>query len=142
MDGDGLLCDGDRSKGDLRAAVFLEVPGLLPAERQTCTDTAGGPGSRDAWGEVPAGGSRRRVEEGGGGGGAFGDGGGGVLVGTPTGQAVGCSGTAGGRCSDFEGETSAPLGAVACMAKMGPRRAVVFADPEAALQSLISDTPD
>ena len=70
------------------------------------------------------------------------NGGSGVFARTPTGQTVGCSNATGRKLSNFKAETSALQNAVAYIAEMKPQKTVMLTDSKAALQSLISNTPD
>ena len=65
-----------------------------------------------------------------------------MFVGTPTGQTVSYSNAAARKCSNFKAETSALQNAVAYIAEMKPQKTVILRDSKAALQSLISSTPD
>ena len=134
------LCSRDWNQDDLRATIFLEVPGLLPAEQQI-------PAQQMAltlemleeiypqagWTHIYTDGS---AEE------AVRNGDSGVFVRTPTGQTFGYSNATGKKFSNFKAETSALQNAVACIAEMKPQKTVILTDSKAAFQSLTFDTPD
>ena len=65
-----------------------------------------------------------------------------VFVRTPTGQTVSYSNAAGRKCSNFKAETSAPQSAVAYIVEMKPQKTVILTDSKAAVQPIISNTPD
>ena len=70
------------------------------------------------------------------------NGGSGVFVRAPTGQTVSFTNATGRKCSNFKAETLELQNAVAYIAKMKPQKTVILTDSKAALQSLISNTPD
>ena len=133
-------CSRDWNQDDLRATIFLEVPGLFPAGQQI-------PAQQMAltlemleekypqadWTHIYTNGS---VEE------AVRNRGSGLFVRTPTGQTVGYSNATGRKCSNFKAETSALQNAVAYITEMKPQKTVILTDSKAALQSLTSNTPD
>ena len=134
------LCSRDWNQDDLRATIFLEVPGLLPAEQQIpaqqmalTLEMLEEKYPQAGWTHIYTDGS---AEE------AVRNGGSGVFVRTPTGQTFGYSNATGRKCSNFKAETSALQNAVAYIAEMKPQKTVILTDSKAALQSLTSNTPD
>ena len=65
-----------------------------------------------------------------------------MFVRIPTGQTVSFTNATGRKCSNFKAETLELQNAVAYIAKMKPQKTVILTDSKAALQSLISNTPD
>ena len=134
------LCSRDWNQDDLRATIFLEVPGLLPVEQQIPTQQMAltlemleEKYPQADWTHIYTDGS---AEE------AVGNGGSGVFVRTPTGQTISYSNVNGRKCSNFKAETSALQNAVAYTAEMKPQKTVILTDSKAALQSRTSNTPD
>ena len=135
-----LLCSRDWNQEDLRATIFLEVLGLLPAEQQI-------PAQQMAltlemleekylqadWTHVYTDGSAEDAVR---------NGGSGMFVRTPTGQKVSYSSATCRKCSNFKAETSALQNAVAYIAEMKPQKTVILTDSKTAHQSLTSNTPD
>ena len=134
------LCCMDWNQEDFGATIFQEVPGLLLAEQQIPTqqmaltlEMLGEKYPQADWAHIYTDGS---AED------AIRNGGSGMIVRTPTGQTVSYSNATGRKCSNFTVETSALQNAVAYIAEMKPQKAVILTDSKAALQSLISNTPD
>ena len=134
------LCSRDWNHDDLRATIFLEVPGLLPAEQQIpaqqmalTLEMLEEKYPQAGWTHIYTDGSAEEVVR---------NGGSGVFVRTPTGQTFGYSNATGRKCSNFKAETSALQNAVAYIAEMKPQKTVILTDSKAALQSLTSNTPD
>ena len=129
-----LLCSRDWDKEDLRATIFLEVPGLLSAEQQIPTQQMAltlemleEKYPQADWTHIYTNGL---VED------AVRNGGSGVFVRTPTGQTVRYSNATGRKCSNFKAETSTLQNAVAHLAEMKPQKTIIRADLIAAFQSL------
>ena len=133
-------CSREWYQDDLRATIFLEVPGLLPTEQQIPTQQMAltlemleEKYPQADWTHIYTDSS---AEE------AVRNGGSGMFVRTPTGQTVGYSNATGRKCSNFKVETSALQNAEVYIAEMNPQKTVILTDSKAALQSLTSNTPD
>ena len=133
------LCSRDWDQDDLRATIFLEVPGLLSAEQQipaqqvTLTlEMLEEKYPQVDWTHIYTNGSPEDTVR---------NGGSGASVRTPTGQTVSYSNATGRKCSNFKADTSAPQIAIAYIAEMKPQKTVILTDSKATLQSLTSNTP-
>ena len=133
------LCSRGWNQDDLRATIFLEVPGLLPAEQQIPTQqmaltlemlenicrlighicTLTGQQKRLSEMEAVA-----------------------CLPGPQQDKHLATLNAIGRKCSNFKAETSALQNVVAYIAEMKPQKTVILTDSKAALQSLTSNTPD
>ena len=141
INGENLLCSRDWTHLEgLIATIFLEVPGLLPAEQQIPTQQIAlilemleEKYQQADWIHVYTDGSAEDAVR---------NGGSGVFVRNPTGQTVSYSNATGRKCSNFKAETSAPQIAVAYTSEMKPQKTVTLTDSKAALQSLLSSTSD
>ena len=109
------LCSRDWNQDDLRATIFLEAPGLLPAEQHIpaqqmalTLEMLEEKHPQAGWTHICTDGS---AEE------AVRSGGSGVFVRTPTGQTFDYSNATGRKCSNFRAETSALQKAVAYIAR-------------------------
>ena len=128
----------DWNQEDLRAIIFLEVPGLLPAELQKPTQQMALEMREKKypqvdWTHIYTDGSAEDAVR---------NGNSGVFVRTPTGKTVSYTNATGRKCSNFKAETSALQNAVAYIAEMKPQKTVILTDSKAALQSLTSNTHD
>ena len=98
------LCSRDWNQDDLRATIFLEVPGLLPPEQQIPTqqmdltlEMIEEKYPQADWTHIYTDGSAEDAVR---------NGGSGVFVRTLTGQTVSYSNATGRKCSNFKAETS------------------------------------
>ena len=120
------LCSRGWNQDDLRATIFLEVPGLVPVEQQIPTQQMAlalemleEKYPQAEWTHIYTDGSAEDAVR---------NGDSLVFVRTPTRQTVICSNATGRKCSNFKAETSALQNAVAYIAEMKPQKTVILTD--------------
>ena len=131
---ENLLCGRNWNQEDFRATIFLPAEQQIPTQQMALNlEMLEEKCLQSNWAHIYTNGSAEDSVR---------NGGSGVFVRTRTGQTVSYSNATGRKCSNFNAEILALHNAVAYIAKMKPQKTAILTDSKAALQSLISNTPD